>query len=123
MPRPSRVVARDDRLDEHIDAPPLGIGRTRLADPPVFGPKGPPLNARQGAARVGLSVPAFWKGVAEGRFPDPFYPASRSPRWYGAELDEAVAATRQKPREAKLRRSQRAAARRRAESPENADGR
>jgi predicted DNA-binding transcriptional regulator AlpA len=63
-----------------------------------------PVDARGAAATVGLSLAAFWRGVAAGTFPKPFYPAPRAPRWSIAELREALAATRAKPGEPMRRR-------------------
>jgi predicted DNA-binding transcriptional regulator AlpA len=56
--------------------------------------------AIEGAELVGLSLAAFWRGVAAGTFPARFYPAPRAPRWSVAELMAALAATRAKPRDA-----------------------
>ena len=60
-----------------------------------------PLNAKKSAALVAVSVPAWWKGVAEGRFPTPIYPAPRAPRWYPSEIRAAVELTRALPRDQK----------------------
>jgi predicted DNA-binding transcriptional regulator AlpA len=62
------------------------------------------LTAPEAAEYVGLSVAAFWRSVANGRFPQPFYPAPRAPRWQPAELREALEATRALPREQMARR-------------------
>ncbi|GGC68887.1 hypothetical protein GCM10011504_53480 [Siccirubricoccus deserti] len=45
----------------------------------------PLLTAREAASEVGLSLPAFWRGVSADRFPSPYYPASRAPRWRRSE--------------------------------------
>jgi predicted DNA-binding transcriptional regulator AlpA len=63
-----------------------------------------PLTARQSAAQVGLSLPAFWRGVGAGRLPKPIYPAPRAPRWFSSELRAALEATRATPAEAKAAR-------------------
>jgi|GEM_PF-1914185 len=63
-------------------------------------PVDPPLDARRAAVVAGLSLPAFWRGVAAGRLPKPVYPASRAPRWYASEIRAALEATRAIPREA-----------------------
>lgn len=69
------------------------------------------LTAKEAAAHVGLSVPGFYRVVAEGRLPKPVYPASRSPRWFFSELDGALRATRKTPAEALVERRERKAAR------------
>lgn len=97
------------------------MARPPLDHTPQFGPKGPPLTPRQAAERAGLSIPHFWKQVASGHFPAPFYPSPRNPRWYGPEIDAANEARRMLPRDAKLARNKRAAARRRA-APETTIG-
>jgi len=77
--------------------------------------KGPPLAPKEAAARAGLSIAAFWRNVASGRLPAPVYPAARSPRWYGPEIEESLERTRMLPCEAKRVRMKRAADRRTAE--------
>jgi predicted DNA-binding transcriptional regulator AlpA len=62
------------------------------------------LNAKESANTVSLSLPAFWRGVASGRLPNPVYPQPRAPRWFDNELHQAVLATRMKPSEAKAAR-------------------
>lgn len=60
-----------------------------------------PLPPRAAARDVvGVSLPTFWRMVATGRLPAPFYPSPRAPRWYGSELRAALEATRQLPRDA-----------------------
>lgn len=59
-----------------------------------------PLPPRAAARDVGVSLPTFWRMVAAGRLPAPFYPSPRCPRWSPAELRAAVEATRSTPREA-----------------------
>ena len=57
-----------------------------------------------------LSRSAWWRGVDAGRFPAPFYPAPRSPRWYPSQVRWAMEQHRMLPREAKeLRRRDRLA--------------
>jgi predicted DNA-binding transcriptional regulator AlpA len=58
------------------------------------------LDAREAAAEVRLSLPAFWKQVRQGRLPKPLYPAPRCPRWVLSELRDALLATRCLPSEA-----------------------
>jgi predicted DNA-binding transcriptional regulator AlpA len=62
------------------------------------------LTAPEAAEFVGLSVAAFWRGVAAGRFPAPLYPAPKAPRWRAGELREALERTRCLPREAMAKR-------------------
>jgi predicted DNA-binding transcriptional regulator AlpA len=66
----------------------------------IFTCDDPLLVAKESAAEVGLSLPAFWRGVRAGRFPAPFYPAPRAPRWRRSELRAALEALRQMPAEA-----------------------
>ena len=63
-----------------------------------------PLNAKQSASECGLSLPAFWRAVGDGRLPAPVYPAARAPRWFRNELREAMIATRALPRDQMARR-------------------
>jgi predicted DNA-binding transcriptional regulator AlpA len=64
----------------------------------------PFLPAPDAAEAVGISLAAFWRGVAAGRFPAPVYPAARAPRWRRSELLAALEATRAIPREQMARR-------------------
>src|SRR4051794_15837813 len=43
------------------------------------------LNARGSAAKVGSGLAAFWRAIAAGRLPRPFYPLPRAPRWRRSE--------------------------------------
>lgn len=63
-----------------------------------------PVPAKVAAQAAGLSIPGFWKAVAEGRLPAPVYPLPRAPRWYVSEFRTALAATRALPAEAKAER-------------------
>lgn len=63
-----------------------------------------PLTAKDAAAQVGLSLPAFWRSVGTGRLPKPVYAAPRAPRWFSSELRAALEATRALPAEAKAAR-------------------
>jgi predicted DNA-binding transcriptional regulator AlpA len=85
---------------------------TKTPLPPVQTATHDPLLAARLAARyVGLSLPAFWRGVASGRFHRPYYPAPRAPRWRQSQLDADVHATQAMPSEAKqARRAARIAA-------------
>jgi predicted DNA-binding transcriptional regulator AlpA len=62
------------------------------------------LSAKAAAICVGLSLPAFWRGVSAGRLPAPCYPSPRSPRWFRFELVAAVQSLRMLPATAKARR-------------------
>lgn len=56
------------------------------------------------AEYMNVTIPTVYRAIAEGRIPQPFYPASRAPRWHRADLDAALAATRLLPRDAKVQR-------------------
>jgi predicted DNA-binding transcriptional regulator AlpA len=70
-----------------------------------YTPTDPLLTAEQSAIETGQSLPGFWKGVRAGRFPEPFYPASRAPRWRLSELRTALEKTRAKPSDQKVARN------------------
>jgi predicted DNA-binding transcriptional regulator AlpA len=74
----------------------------------------PLLTAKQAASEVGLSLPGFWKSVDAGRIPQPFYPASRAPRWRHSEILCALEKTRARPRDQKAARMEQALAKRQA---------
>lgn len=80
------------------------MARPPLDSTPIDGPNGPPLTAKQAAARAGLSLPHFWKQVAAGAYPQPFYASPRNPRWFGGEIDTANERRRMLPREAQEQR-------------------
>jgi predicted DNA-binding transcriptional regulator AlpA len=63
---------------------------TQKSAPGAWRPARALLTARESAQAVGLSTPAFWKGVKDQRFPAPVYPAPRAPRWFEDELLMAV---------------------------------
>ena len=66
------------------------------------------LDAVGGAVFVGLALVTFWRRVAAGALPPPFYPSPRAPRWRKGELRAACEQTRMLPRQAKaLRRAAR----------------
>ena len=62
------------------------------------------LDAAQSAALLGIAIVTFWRGVAAGTLPQPFYPAARAPRWTRGELRAAREALRMLPSDAKQRR-------------------
>jgi predicted DNA-binding transcriptional regulator AlpA len=64
------------------------------------------LTARAAADFVGLALPSFWRQVAAGWLPSPFYSAPRAPRWRRGTLREACEARRQMPRAQKEQRRQ-----------------
>jgi predicted DNA-binding transcriptional regulator AlpA len=64
----------------------------------------PLLTAKDAAQEAGLSLPGFWKAVDAARLPQPFYPASRAPRWRRSEIIAAVESTRARPRDQKMTR-------------------
>jgi predicted DNA-binding transcriptional regulator AlpA len=64
------------------------------------------LAAKEAAAEVRLSLPAFWKQVAGGRLPAPVYPSPRAPRWLRSELRAAVMGTRALPRDQSVARNE-----------------
>lgn len=57
------------------------------------------LTAKAARELVGLSENAWWVAVRNGRFPAPFYPCPRAPRWFEHEVLAALEATRALPRE------------------------
>jgi predicted DNA-binding transcriptional regulator AlpA len=73
---------------------------TQTSAPDAWRPSHALLTAQRSAQAVGLSTPAFWKGVKDQRFPAPVYPAPRAPRWFEHELLAAVERTRSLPSEA-----------------------
>lgn len=66
-----------------------------------------PVGRREGARITGVSLPTFDREVAAGRYPKPFYPSPRLPRWWPSELRAAVEAMRALPVEQKETRRQR----------------
>ena len=66
----------------------------------------PLLTARQSADELNISLPGFWKGVAEGNLPAPVYVLPRAPRWRRSELRAVLETRRMLPAEAKLARKQ-----------------
>ena len=71
----------------------------------TFAETDPALTARQSAQFLGLSLPAFWRGVRIGRISKPFYPMPRAPRWRQSWL-RLLEETRLLPYEAKEQRRQ-----------------
>lgn len=69
-----------------------------------LGPDDPLLAANSARLEAGLSTPAFWRAVAVGRLPAPFYPAPRAPCWRRSEIRAALEATRALPADAKAAR-------------------
>jgi predicted DNA-binding transcriptional regulator AlpA len=74
------------------------------------------LTAKEAAAFFGVSLATFWRRVNGGdSFPQPFYPAERTPRWIRRDLREARERLRMTPAEARERRHKAKLARRAAE--------
>jgi predicted DNA-binding transcriptional regulator AlpA len=67
-------------------------------------PDDPLLTARESAAELSISLPAFWKAVADGRLPAPIYVLPRAPRWRRSELRGTVERHRMLPVDAKMAR-------------------
>jgi predicted DNA-binding transcriptional regulator AlpA len=70
----------------------------------AYEPPDPLLTAEEAASEVHLSLAAFWRSVQGGRLPQPFYPATRAPRWRRSELHTALDRTRALPAEQKASR-------------------
>jgi predicted DNA-binding transcriptional regulator AlpA len=70
----------------------------------AYEPPDPLLTAEEAASEVHLSLAAFWRNVQAGRLPQPFYPATRAPRWRRSELHTALDRTRALPAEQKASR-------------------
>ena len=77
---------------------------SRSAPVKIWTADDPLLTARQSADDLTISLPAFWKGVADGRLPEPFYVLPRAPRWRRSELRAALERNRMLPAEAKIAR-------------------
>jgi predicted DNA-binding transcriptional regulator AlpA len=66
---------------------------------PVYVPLDPLLNPFEAAMERGQAISTFWRDVASGRVPAPFYPSPRCPRWRRSEIRAGVEATRAQPKE------------------------
>ena len=64
---PRRAMRAEARRANRAEA------RTLAADPL--------LTAEEAAAEAGVALSTWWKHVKTGRFPAPFYPLPRCPRW------------------------------------------
>ncbi len=62
------------------------------------------LTAVDAAGFLGISRASFWRHVANGRLPAPFYPTPKAPRWAVADLIAATERNRALPREAMANR-------------------
>lgn len=71
---------------------------------PAAAPPDRLLTVQEVAAMLGVTVASIWRGVADGRLPQPVYPLSRSPRWIRDEVNVAVEKTRAMPATAMLAR-------------------
>ena len=87
-------------LDHPVVGTRRGSPRGRVS--PTWVCSDPLLTARQSADQLGISLPGFWKGVADGRLPAPVYVLPRAPRWHRCELHAAAERNRLLPAEAKL---------------------
>lgn len=52
----------------------------------------PLLTAEEAAAEAGVALSTWWKHVKAGRFPAPFYPLPRCPRWRLSSVRAALSA-------------------------------
>lgn len=77
--------------------PPLDPAAAKVDDDPL-------MSARESAAELNISLPGFWKGVEDMRFPQPLYVLPRAPRWRRSELWAAVERLRMRPADAKAAR-------------------
>jgi predicted DNA-binding transcriptional regulator AlpA len=62
------------------------------------------IDVRAVAARLDISVPSVWRGVALKRLPSPSYPTPGAARWDVEDLDRAMAAAKALPRDNLARR-------------------
>ena len=72
------------------------------------------VTAKEAADFLGISLPTFWRRVADGRISQPYYPAERTPRWIPSKLREDRERMTMTPAEAKDRRHKAKLARRAA---------
>ena len=54
-------------------------------------PEDPLLTAQQAAAELGIGVSTFWRDVRRGRWPAPYRPAPKAPRWRLSEIRAILA--------------------------------
>jgi hypothetical protein len=64
----------------------------------------PALTASEAADYQGISLGAWWRAVAAGRYSPPFYPTPRAPRWRKSRIDADNAALTMLPSDAKAKR-------------------
>jgi predicted DNA-binding transcriptional regulator AlpA len=57
------------------------------------------LDARAGADFMGVALATFWRKVTAGIYPEPYYPAERTPRWTRGELRQVRERLRMTPAE------------------------
>jgi predicted DNA-binding transcriptional regulator AlpA len=72
------------------------------------------VTAKEAADFFGVSLPTFWRRVADGSISPPYYPAERTPRWVPSKLREDRERMTMTPAEAKDRRRKAKLARRAA---------
>jgi predicted DNA-binding transcriptional regulator AlpA len=61
---------------------------------PAYIPDDPLLTAKEGARERAQGLSTFWRDVAAGKVPPPYYVSPRCPRWRLSELRAAVDACR-----------------------------
>ena len=78
------------------DVPPAERTTTkrRARATPVYIPDDPLLTATEGARERAQGLSTFWRDVAAGKVPPPYYVSPRCPRWRLSELRAAVDACR-----------------------------
>ena len=70
------------------------ISKRRSRATPAYVPDDPLLTASEGARERAQGLSTFWRDVAAGKLPPPYYVSPRCPRWRRSELRAAVDACR-----------------------------
>jgi len=83
-----------------VDTPERDPQGKRQRRKPGFLPDDPLLTATEGAAERNQGVSTFWRDVAAGRVPSPYYIGPRMPRWRRSEIRQGVEACRGPPKRA-----------------------
>jgi predicted DNA-binding transcriptional regulator AlpA len=68
--------------------------KRRSRTTPTYIPDDPLLTAKEGACERAQGLSTFWRDVAAGKVPPPYYVSPRCPRWRRSELRAAVDACR-----------------------------
>ena len=63
---------------------------------PTYIPDDPLLTSVEAAAERAQAISTFWRDVAAGKLPEPFYIGPKSPRWRRSEIRAGIEATRAK---------------------------